>query len=111
MKEIEKLLRNIIKKMGDKQAKYFYGVEYSQDTGADWRARIIPSKTGVPPFLAGAATEEKLIKELNKYLREGDIKNIAVAYCEAQIRLGEESIKFHQGLISDYEKLNEAPHS
>lgn len=106
MKEVERLLKQIIKKSGDKEAKYFYGVEHSQDAGPDYRARIVPSKAGVEPLLAGANTEEGLVGQLKAYLNGTDIKDIVIQYCEGQIELANKSIKFHEGLIRDYENLH-----
>lgn len=103
MGEVEKLLKKIIKKTGDDQAKYMFGVEYSSDTDPDYKAMIKFSKDGVPPFLAGAGSEVELIERLKDYIKNGDIKKVAVMYCEAQILLEKKAIEFHESLIEQYE--------
>lgn len=105
--KIEKLIKQIIKKSKDKEARYFYGVEYSSDSGPNFKAVIQFSRTGVPPLLCGARTEVGLRKELQRYIDGDDVKDIAIQYCLAQIHAEEQAIKFHQDLIRDYEKLED----
>lgn len=112
MKEVERLLKQIRKRLRDPQATIFYGVEYSSDTKRpDWRARVVPSKNGVTPFLAGASSKQELIKQLNQFIKQKSIKDIAIQYCESQIELGKQSIKFHEDLIKEYEAMDENSHS
>ena len=105
---VEKLLKKIRKQMKDKDAVYFYGVEFSSDTNrvSDWRARIVPTKANVSPFLCGGLTVDELIKNLEDYLESGDIQDIMIRYCDAQIHIHEEAVKFNKDLKRDYESLN-----
>lgn len=105
MQEVEKLLKELIKKIKDKDATYMFGVEYSSDTVPNYKAMIKFTKQGVQPFLAGATSEIKLIEEIKGALNDESFKDIAIRYCEGQIYIEEQAIKFHKDLISDYEKL------
>lgn len=106
MKEVEKLVKKIVKKLGDKDARYFYGVEYSHDSPPDYRIRIIPTKIGTQPVIIGAATENALVDQLNQFIETADHDTLAVQYCEHEIRQAEESIIFHKNVIKEYEKKN-----
>lgn len=107
MKQIKKLLNEIIKKSKDKDAVFTYGYEFSSDSGYNYRAMIRFSKSAVEPLLAGADTLKGLEKALKGYLNGDSIKNIAIMYCEAQIEVEKKAIKFHLDLIDDYKKAED----
>lgn len=111
MQKVEQLVKKIIKKSKDKEARYFYGYEYSSDSGPNYKAVVQFSRTGVPPLLCGARTEVGLRKELQRYVDGEDVKDIAIQYCLAQIHAEEQAIKFHENLIKDYENMNEDTHT
>ena len=107
MKDIEKLVKKAVKKIGDPQARWFYGVEYSHDANPDWRVRIIPTKTGCESLVIGGDTEQELVDQLKDFIKNGDPVPLAIQYCNHEITLHEQAISFNKNVIKEYEKKNE----
>lgn len=103
MKDVEELLRKIIKQANDEDASYICGVEYSNDTDPDYKALVRFTKEGVSPVMVAAKTKRQLKKELNNYLNGDTTKDVNIRFHEAQIELEQKSIRFHRDCIHDYE--------
>lgn len=103
MKEIEKLVKKAIKKIGDKDARYSFGVEYTHDAQPNYLVRIQPTKEGCQPLVIGGVDENDLKEQLNDFLKNGDPDPLAVQYCMHQIKQFEQAIKFHEKIIQEYE--------
>lgn len=101
MKEVEKLLKKIIKKSKDKQAQYWYGVEYCGHNEPDYRARILYSKR-LESVLFSSTSLPKLKEKIELYIKNGNAKDSVIAYCEAQIELAKNDIRFNLNLIEEY---------
>jgi hypothetical protein len=114
MKEVERMLKEIIKVSKDKQAQYWYGVEFCGHNKPDYRARILYSKR-LESVLFGADSLPKLKEKIKRYIDNGNVKDSVIAYCEAQIELSKNDIRFNLNLIKEYEekekKKNENKHS
>lgn len=102
MKEIEKLLKQIIKTSKDKQAQYWYGVEFCGHNKPDYRARILFSKR-MESALFAATSLPSLKKKIELFIENGNVKDSVVQYAEEQIKQLGEEIRFHQNLIKDYD--------
>lgn len=103
MKQIEKLLKQIVKISKDKQAQYWWGVEFSNHTVPDYKARLLYSKR-LESVIFAADSPEKLCKKLEQFIETGNVKDAVIAYFEAQIELEKEAIKTHLRLIDEYNK-------
>lgn len=102
MKEIEQLLKQIIKTSKDKQAQYWYGVEFCGHNKPDYRARILFSKR-MESALFAATTLPKLKEKIKIFIDSGNVKSSVVQYAEEQIKQLYDEIKFHENLIKDYD--------
>ncbi len=108
MKDIEELIKKIIKKAKDKDATYLYGVEYSNNTDPAFRCAIRFTKEGVTPVVIGTTSKRDLKKTLLSCLEGESARDINIRYHEAQIEVGEQGIRFHKNMIEDYKKKGEA---
>lgn len=107
MKEIEQLLKKIKKISKDKQAQYWWGVEFSDHAKPDYKARLLYSKR-LESVIFAADSPEKLCQKLQQFIDSGNVKDAVVAYLEAQIQLEKSAIRTHENLIKEYnEKENE----
>lgn len=104
MKDVEELLKKIVKKSKDKNAIYLYGVEYSSNTAPGFKAMVRFSKDNVPSFAVAAKTKRQLKKEIQAYIDGDDVKNVNIRYHLAQIDLEEQAIRFHKNAIKDLEE-------
>lgn len=102
MKDIEELLKAIIKKVKDKDASYIYGVEYSSTTKPGFKALVRFSKRDVQPVMFAASTKRSLKKSISNYLSGDQIKHVTLMYHEAQIELEEGAIRYHENRIEEF---------
>lgn len=107
MKDIEDLIKKIIKKSKDKDATYLYGVEYSNNYDPAYRCVIRFTKEGVTPVVIGTTSKRELKKTLKSVLDGGEVKDIIIRYHEAQIQNISSGIRFHRKAIEDYENGKE----
>lgn len=107
MNDIEKLLKKAKKKLGDKQAVYYYGVEYSSDSKPDFRARIIPTKKGVQAVVMAGDSWTDLEKKIEEYIKGSSPISLAKDYLNHEISVHEQAISFNRKMLRDYEKLDE----
>lgn len=103
MKDVENLIKKIIKKSKDKEANYLYGVEYANDSDPAFRCVIRFSKEGVTPVVIGTTSKRELKKTLQSILDGAEVKDVVVMYHEAQINNIGSAIRFHRKAIEDYE--------
>lgn len=103
MKEIEELLKQIIKTSKDKQAQYWYGVEFCGHNKPDYRARILFSKR-MESALFASTSLPKLKEKVKLFIDNGNVKDSVVSYAEEQIKTLKSEILFHENLIKDYDK-------
>lgn len=102
-KKIDRLLKKLVKDSGDKQAKYWYGVEFSDHTKPDYRARVLFSKR-IDGALFASDNVEDLAKRIKDYIKKRSTIDANIAYFEAQILLDEASIETHKLAIEEYKK-------
>lgn len=105
MKEVEKLLKEIIRLSKDKQAQYWYGVEFCGHGKPDYRARILFSKR-IESCLFASTSLPKLKEKIELYIENGNVKDSVVSYAEVQIEALKDGIRFHENLIKDYDSEN-----
>lgn len=103
MKDVEDLLKQVLKKAKDKDGKYLWGIEYSSDAKPGFKALVRFSKDGVQPIMFAGNTKRQLKKQLQDYLDGKEIKPVTVLFHEAQIELERSAIRFHERRIEDYE--------
>lgn len=103
MKDVEKLLKEIIKRSKDKDAIYIYGVEYSSTSDPGFKALVRFTKEGVAPAVFAANSKQNLKKMIKKYLDGGNPKDVNILYHRGQISIEESAIRFHELLIEEYE--------
>lgn len=103
MKDVEDLLNQIIEQSGDTDAQWLWGMECSSETEPGWKATVKFTKAGVGPVVMAARTKRGLKKELQRYLDGEEVKDINIRYCQAQIELEQQAIRFYENLINDYE--------
>lgn len=108
MKEVEELLKEIIRISKDKQAQYWYGVEFSGHNKPDYRARILFSKR-IESALFAATSLPKLKEKIKLFIDNGNVKDSVVSYAETQIKALKDEIHFHENLIKDYDSENTHP--
>lgn len=108
MKEVEELLKEIIRLSKDKQAQYWYGVEFSGHTKPDYRARILFSKR-VESALFAATSLPKLKEKIRLFIDNGNVKDSVITYAATQIKALKDEIRFHENLVKEYD--GEDPHS
>lgn len=111
MKDIEQLLIEIAALAKDKGAKYYYGVEYSNDQKLPaFKAYIGFTKEGVQPLYFTEPTKARLKKRLQKVVKDGPSVDVYIKYHEAIIEQHEQGIRFERAKIKEYENtLSELP--
>lgn len=107
MKEVEKLLKKAKKLIGDPDAKYFWGVEYSYDSKPDYRARLHVTKEGCQPLVVGGKSEQELIDQLKDFLKKKDHDSLAVQFLKHEVDVHVQAIHYNEKLIEKYQKKNE----
>lgn len=103
MKDVEDLIKKIIKKSKDKDATYLYGVEYANNYDPAYRCVIRFTKEGVTPVVIGTTSKRELKKTLKSVLDGEEVKDVIIRYHEAQIQNISSGIRFHRKAIEDYE--------
>lgn len=104
MKEVEKLCKQIVKQSKDKDAKYFYGVEWSMDRSKPiYKAYIVFSKGKIPPMGIMTNSEADLIKGVKEYIKSNKGKDYIIKYHEAEIAEAEKTVFWHKEKIKEYE--------
>lgn len=107
MDDIEKLLKQAKKKLKDKQATYYYGVEYSSDSKPDFRARILPTKKGVQTVIVAGDSWEELKNKIQKFINGVDANTLAQDFLLHEISVLEQGISVNKQLLEEYEKLDD----
>lgn len=108
MDDIEKLLKQAKKKLKDKQATYYYGVEYASDGTADFRARLLPTKKGTQPVIVAGDSWDELKHKIQKYIEGVHENTLAQDFLLHEISVLEQGISVNKQLLEEYEKLDEA---
>lgn len=101
MEKVEKLLKKIVRLSKDKEAMYWWGVEFSDHTKPDYKARVLYSKR-LESVIFAADSVDKLCEKIKVFIKNGNVKDAVVAYFEAQIELEKSAIKTHERLIQEY---------
>lgn len=101
MKDIEVLLKEIIRQAKDKDAQYLYGVEYSSETDPGYKALVRFTKSA--PVIFAASSKRGLKKSIKEFINGAEKKDVNIRYHLEQIELEKKSIRFHENLIHDYE--------
>lgn len=104
MKDIEELIKEIVKQSKDKDAHYYYGCEYSNDYEKPlYKVYIGFSKQGVEPVMVSGDSKANIKRTLKDYLNNNDVKEVTLRYYKSEISTHEKAIRFLNSKIKEHQ--------
>ncbi len=105
MDKVEEYIKKLIKKANDKGAYYTFGKEIRSTIDKPlFYATIVWTKNQLAAYQLSCYSIEELVDGLKAQYRNMKSNELPIRYHKVQIDANQQSIKYHERMIKDYEK-------